>query len=1348
MSISAIKPYKFVNPNMITGGLSARVKKDGEKGGATIIAAGKKITGPKEEGPAAVKAGRTTLLAFNRIGFTLYSIGKAQSSWAKLVVGEGKLIKENTAFRRRKKQYLRDQEAEAKQESSPGLKPIKEEGKKAVDKKEKKEQSWLEKLFAPFKGLIEFALRIAITQGVLRWVADPKNYDKIQVFVDNAAKVFNFLFNIAYKSIDFFLTGVSNVLGNGEAQGFDRFKQVMTGLGQILIGIAGFKALSYLNPFNLVGDLLKLIDWFSGNTGAQDVLPQGDVPDGKPDAPGAKPKPRAATQKIAEKYGDDAAKYYDDLISRGKSPVQALQTVRGKFKPIPPKPKGALAKIGDKFADMKKGFMGGLESGKKGLLAGWENVKKIGGSISKSVRDKLARSAEWAKKGVTDKLKPIAKGAYDILEKKGIVKNVKKLGVVAKESIQKVPGYSKVMKKVSEEGGQAMLKKIGGKAIPVIGGLVNLYFAYDRLKSGDKSGAALEALSAILDLSGLFGFAPGPALSMALDAYLFGRDFFPDVVKKENEYLDKMINGILGPIKSIQDMLPKIPMLAEGGIIKKPTLAVLGERGPEAVVPLDGSRSSSDQLAATIISSIQGSMDRMGPGGEVAKQLLAGQLGGIKNSLGVGSVLSVGGGESISKTVSLTQQRIGKDTNVDPAELLVGTRNPSFGVGKTANSMTTLRGGLANLLGVFSEISTKDLSGGKKGSGSSSGPSGDDSSGDSSDGASANINLTNTEYTKLMIETMDKGGLTDNNERIMFMAQVGHESGDGRYMEEIHDGSNYEGRRDLGNTQPGDGKRYKGRGYIQITGRSNYKTYGPKAGVPDAEKNPHKLAEPKNAAKVALAYWLARVNRGAAKKGMAGMETVTRNINGGLNGLKDRIAKFKKYEKMDSIKKAAAGGLIPYANGGEFMSAEDLERKSKTAKAPGNDLMDKSSNVKFDSRAFGGTLSLMAKGGQLTFNGFKNGDLPKSQLTSIGHGAFLHKNAAAKWEELVAAAKKDGVSLKPGGPGGYAYRDYAEQQALVKKYGLWSPSNPGAAHPGTSNHGWGAAVDVASNGYAWIGKNAKKFGWRGISNEAWHIDLPYKDVLKGAVAPAGSDTSGDTTTTKTGDDTSSGADTEEKSKEQILAEMAAAIDKVNNMLYGTPIPNSSENAQLPDKVWINKKTGEVSLKEPPADKKSEYEEKKTAELSAEQKEKAQKLLPKTPPKTTPSGTKPTPTPGQQTPPTPGMPPGALVAGQRPDKALTREQFRAVQQARAAAAQMGLTGMDKERFIAKAAMNAGSSGASLSQASQSAQVSQTIEDSAVTTVPVPINTGSSVTMVGGHTQTQVIRPQSQITRGFG
>lgn len=87
-----------------------------------------------------------------------------------------------------------------------------------------------------------------------------------------------------------------------------------------------------------------------------------------------------------------------------------------------------------------------------------------------------------------------------------------------------------------------------------------------------------------------------------------------------------------------------------------------------------------------------------------------------------------------------------------------------------------------------------------------------------------------------------------------FLAQVGHESAELFYVEEIASGKAYEGRKDLGNTNKGDGVRYKGRGLIQVTGRANYVAISKDLGV-DFVTNPDLLKEPKYAVLSAFWYW-------------------------------------------------------------------------------------------------------------------------------------------------------------------------------------------------------------------------------------------------------------------------------------------------------------------------------------------------------------------------------------------------------------------------------------------------------------------------------------------------------------
>lgn len=133
-----------------------------------------------------------------------------------------------------------------------------------------------------------------------------------------------------------------------------------------------------------------------------------------------------------------------------------------------------------------------------------------------------------------------------------------------------------------------------------------------------------------------------------------------------------------------------------------------------------------------------------------------------------------------------------------------------------------------------------------------------------------------------------------------FLAQVLHESGRLRYVKEIWGPTaaqtRYEGRRDLGNILPGDGKRFLGRDIIQITGRANYRAlsewmdrkFGPDA--VDFEANPDLLESEEYLGYGALWYWSTRVPSKFVETG--NIEMITRRVNGGLNGYNDRLALY------------------------------------------------------------------------------------------------------------------------------------------------------------------------------------------------------------------------------------------------------------------------------------------------------------------------------------------------------------------------------------------------------------------------------------------------------------------------
>lgn len=140
-----------------------------------------------------------------------------------------------------------------------------------------------------------------------------------------------------------------------------------------------------------------------------------------------------------------------------------------------------------------------------------------------------------------------------------------------------------------------------------------------------------------------------------------------------------------------------------------------------------------------------------------------------------------------------------------------------------------------------------------------------------------------------IVPAMAKGEIKTPDRIAAFLAQLAHESGEYRYMEELADGLDYEGRTDLGNVYAGDGMRYKGHGPIQITGRANHRACGQYLGL-DLERDPLLLTRPEYGTASAVWFW----TQGNGKIDLnlladrGWFKTITRVINGGLTGLSDR----------------------------------------------------------------------------------------------------------------------------------------------------------------------------------------------------------------------------------------------------------------------------------------------------------------------------------------------------------------------------------------------------------------------------------------------------------------------------
>jgi predicted chitinase len=163
---------------------------------------------------------------------------------------------------------------------------------------------------------------------------------------------------------------------------------------------------------------------------------------------------------------------------------------------------------------------------------------------------------------------------------------------------------------------------------------------------------------------------------------------------------------------------------------------------------------------------------------------------------------------------------------------------------------------------------------------------------------SANLTL----YSQFLSEACIQFGIANDVVLAMFLGQIMHESGGGIWLTELASGEEYQGRADLGNTAPDSGVKYKGRGFIQITGLFNYEA-ATKALGHDFVNNPTDLALPKWAALSAAWFWSSHGLTAKAQPGtLDAFIACTKVINGGTNGEADREAYWAKAKTALGVK--------------------------------------------------------------------------------------------------------------------------------------------------------------------------------------------------------------------------------------------------------------------------------------------------------------------------------------------------------------------------------------------------------------------------------------------------------------
>lgn len=357
-------------------------------------------------------------------------------------------------------------------------------------------------------------------------------------------------------------------------------------------------------------------------------------------------------------------------------------------------------------------------------------------------------------------------------------------------------------------------------------------------------------------------------------------------------------------------------------------------------------------------------------------------------------------------------------------------------------------------------------------------------------GVTGNLSASKEKYRDAIWAEMAKNGITSKNEVAAFLSQIATETGNLKWLEEISSGAAYEGRRDLGNTQPGDGRRFKGRGLIQLTGRANYERFAKYAGRPDIMQNPQLVSQdPTLAVQSAIFYWNTRKGlREAAQRG--DIDKVSRLVNGGTNGLKERRENFASYlngkgplwkaEAAVNLGKAGTNTRADWNNIAGTNTRADWNRMNQSpTQAPSKEYMM--------------GMKVFANARQHVMNNKSLTDIQrKKALSDIDKSAhqFMEQNGPREVQYnydtsyMPNTGTKVNAKTKPGMVAAWCTRNGANAHTILGK----KKGGNCAATVGLGLYHAGYIKTPRGNGHAYsYGQKLLNLGWKEVTGQAYQV---------------------------------------------------------------------------------------------------------------------------------------------------------------------------------------------------------------------------------------------------------------------